>query len=47
MLVEKTIQGYMISELVNGYLQHRHYIGYTKRKAIQLFRQWKKGGCNQ
>lgn len=40
MTIEKTFQGaYRISALVNGYLVTRQYMGYTKREAVQAFKQ--------
>ena len=38
MLVTRTIQGYMCATIVRGTLVHRHYIGYTRREAMRLFR---------
>lgn len=38
MTIRKTIQGYEISDIINGYRVHKLYIGYTKREAIALFR---------
>ena len=35
-----TFQGaYELSALVNGYLETKQYMGYTKKEATQLFRQ--------
>lgn len=40
MTIERTFQGaYRISAIVNGYLVSKQYIGYTKREAIQAFKQ--------
>lgn len=40
MTIERTFQGaYKISAIVNGYLVSRQYMGYTKREAIQAFKQ--------
>lgn len=36
--VERTVQGWECYCLVDGYLQHRYYIGYTKREAAAEFR---------
>lgn len=36
-----TSQGaYELSALVNGYLETQQYMGYTKREATELFRQF-------
>ena len=36
-----TSQGaYELSALVNGYLETQQYMGYTKREATQLFREF-------
>jgi hypothetical protein len=40
MTIEKTFQGaYRISAIVNGYLVTRQYMGYTKKQAIEAFKQ--------
>lgn len=40
MTIERTFQGaYKISAIVNGYLVSKQYMGYTKREAIQAFKQ--------
>jgi hypothetical protein len=40
MTIERTFQGaYKISDIINGYLVTRQYMGYTKREAIQAFKQ--------
>ena len=45
MSIEKTFQGaYKISALVNGYLVSKQYMGYTKREAIQAFKEFTKQG---
>jgi len=38
MSIERTVQGWRISDIVHGYRVSQHYIGYTKREAIRLFR---------
>ena len=38
MNIERTTQGYRISTVHAGYRISQHYIGYTRREAIQLFR---------
>lgn len=38
-MVRKTTQGYEVSDIINGYRVHKHYIGYTKREAITLFKR--------
>lgn len=30
---------WIVSDIINGYLVTRRYYGYTKREALQLFRQ--------
>jgi len=42
MTVEKTIQGIRISTIYKGYLVTQHYLGYTRKEAKQLFRQYLK-----
>ncbi len=45
MSIEKTFQGaYKISANINGYLVTRQYMGYTKREAIQAFKEFTKQG---
>lgn len=45
MTIEKTFQGaYKISVNINGYLVTRQYMGYTKREAIQAFKEFTKQG---
>jgi hypothetical protein len=40
MIVERNHEGYwVISEVVNGYLETRKYLYYTKREAIALFKE--------
>ena len=39
MTVRKTMQGYEVSDIIDGYRVHKHYIGYTKREAIVLFKK--------
>lgn len=38
MTVERTVQGYRISSVHNGYLVTRHYIGYSIKDAKKLFK---------
>jgi hypothetical protein len=39
MSVTKNIRGYwVISEVVDGYLEQRTYIGYTRKEAIAMFK---------
>ena len=45
MSIEKTFQGaYKISAVVNGYLVTKQYMGYTKREAIQAFKEFTSQG---
>ena len=45
MTIDRTFQGaYRISAIVNGYLVSKQYIGYTKREAIQAFKELTKQG---
>lgn len=45
MTIERTFQGaYKTSAIVNGYLVSKQYIGYTKREAIQAFKEFIKQG---
>jgi hypothetical protein len=45
MSIERTFQGaYKISAIVNGYLVTKQYMGYTKREAIQAFKDFTKQG---
>jgi hypothetical protein len=30
--------GWLISDIINGYLESRYYIGYTKKEAISQFK---------
>ena len=40
MTIERTFQGaYRISAVVNGYLVSKQYMGYTKKEAIQAFKE--------
>lgn len=40
MTVTKTFQGAIqIASIVNGHLETKQYIGYTKREAINQFKQ--------
>ena len=33
--------GYVISDIVNGYLVTKRYYGYTKKQAMKMFREAK------
>jgi len=45
MTIERTFQGaYRISAIVNGYLVSKQYMGYTKKEAIQAFKEFTKQG---
>lgn len=37
MTIERGIYGWVVSDVINGYLVSRLYIGYTKRQARQRF----------
>ena len=39
MIVVKDRNGYLISDVIDGYRVARRYVGHTKRYAKQLFRQ--------
>ena len=40
MIAERNVNGYwIISDIIDGYLIRRVYIGYTKKEAIKLFKQ--------
>ena len=39
MIVVKDRNGYLISDVIDGYRVARRYVGHTKRSAQQLFRQ--------
>ena len=39
MIVVKDRNGYLISDVIDGYRVARRYVGHTKRYAQQLFRQ--------
>lgn len=38
-MVRRTTQGYEVSDIMNGYRVHKHYIGYTKKDAVAAFKQ--------
>lgn len=40
MIARKTSQGVEYSALLGGRLVHMHYIGYTRREALALFRRY-------
>lgn len=37
MTIERGVYGWVVSDVINGYLVSRLYIGYTKRQARRLF----------
>ena len=39
MTIESTIQGWRVSTVHAGYRISQHYIGYTRREAVRLFRK--------
>lgn len=40
MTIERiTLNGYIITDIVGGYLITKSYHGYTKREAIRLFKE--------
>jgi len=40
MTIERNSEGaYVISDIIAGYLVTRRYYGYTKREAVQLFKE--------
>ena len=39
MIVVKDRNGYLISDVIDGYRVARRYVGHTKRDAQQLFRR--------
>ena len=40
MTIETTMQGYLISTMHKGARVSMHYIGYTRKEAMQAFRQY-------
>lgn len=40
MTITKTQNGIYISDIINGYLVKRLYVGYTKREAKKLFKKF-------
>ncbi len=38
MTIEKKHGGYVISDIIAGYREHRYYMGYTKREAVRQFK---------
>jgi hypothetical protein len=38
--------GYLISKIVNGQREKFHYIGYTRKEAIALFKEYLKVKAN-
>lgn len=39
MTITRNHEGYVLSDIVQGYFFHKLYIGHTKREAMQLFRK--------
>jgi len=39
MIIVKDRNGYLISDVIDGYRVARRYVGHTKRDATRLFRQ--------
>lgn len=39
MIIVKDRNGYLISDVIDGYRVARRYVGHTKRDAQELFRQ--------
>lgn len=40
MTIEKNLHGaWVVYDIINGYLVHQQYYGYTKKQAIALFKQ--------
>lgn len=45
MIIERNYQGaWVISDIIRGYRVARQYYGYTKREAVQLFKQQTRAG---
>ena len=42
MNLEKTTNGFKITDIIGNQLISRLYIGYSKRESIKLFKQYKK-----
>jgi len=42
MTVERTIQGYRVSTIKFNRLVSMHYIGYTRKEAVEEFREFLK-----
>ena len=42
MLIEKTVNGLLLSDVVNNQYIKKLYIGYSKRESIKLFKNYKK-----
>ena len=38
--VERTFQGIRVSTVHDGYYVHQHYIGYSQKEAVELFKQY-------
>tara|TARA_R100001082_G_scaffold103333_1_gene73945 strand:- start:681 stop:827 length:147 start_codon:yes stop_codon:yes gene_type:complete len=47
MIIENTVNGLLISEIVNNQLIKRLYIGHSKKESIYLFNQYKKEQTNE
>lgn len=37
MTIERSVYGWVVTDVINGYLVSRLYIGYTKKEARQRF----------
>tara|TARA_R100001082_G_C4228766_1_gene102311 strand:- start:300 stop:440 length:141 start_codon:yes stop_codon:yes gene_type:complete len=42
MLIEKTVNGLLLSDVVNNQYIKKLYIGYSERESIKLFKNYKK-----
>ena len=41
---EKTFQGaWVLSAMIGGYYEEKQFMGYTKKEATRLFREYMKG----
>ena len=47
MTVEKTRDGILVYDIVNGQLFKKHYIGYNLKEAKELFKEELKGAHNE
>lgn len=39
MNIERTTQGWRVSDIIRGYRVSKHYIGYTKKEAKTQFKE--------